>query len=157
MRAAQDFFEENKATLHGAVTYPTSAKHLALYHKFGYKPKSLTAVMSRALERGTARPALPKPVVKGALTVRRFSGLEETKKKAALTRFHRITNGVCRGLEVTLHFDEDKFSGSGVYLFGAVLERFLGMYCSLNSFTRTVFLSRSTSAYRHDARARRPI
>ena len=100
MRAAQDFFEENKATLHGAVTYPTSAKHLALYHKFGYKPKSLTAVMSRALERGTARPALPKPVVKGALTVRRFSGLEETKKKAALTRFHRITNGVCRGLEL---------------------------------------------------------
>ena len=100
MRAAQDFFEENKATLHGAVTYPTSAKHLALYHKFGYKPKSLTAVMSRALERGTARPALPKPVVKGALTVRRFSGLEETKKKAALARFHRITNGVCRGLEL---------------------------------------------------------
>jgi len=100
MRAAQDFFEENKATLHGAVTYPTSAKHLALYHKFGYKPKSLTAVMSRALERGTARPALPKAVVKGALTVRRFSGLEETKKKAALARFHRITNGVCRGLEL---------------------------------------------------------
>src|SRR5687767_2116925 len=35
MRAVQDFFDENKATLHGAVTYPTSAKHLALYGKFG--------------------------------------------------------------------------------------------------------------------------
>jgi hypothetical protein len=100
MRAAQDFFEENKATLHGAVTYPTSAKHLALYHKFGYKPKSLTAVMSRTLDRAGARAALPKAVVKGALTVRRFSSLEETKKKAALGRFHRITNGVCRGLEL---------------------------------------------------------
>ena len=49
-----------------------------------------------------------------------------------------VSAGVCRGLEVTLHFDEDKFSGSGLYLFGAVLERFLGMYTALNSFTRTV-------------------
>jgi ribosomal protein S18 acetylase RimI-like enzyme len=101
MRAAQEFFEENKATLHGAVTYPTSAKHLALYHKFGYKAKSLTAVMTRTLDRSAGRPTLPKPVVKGALTIRRFSGLEETKKKAALARFHRITNGVCRGLELS--------------------------------------------------------
>src|SRR3989442_11189125 len=61
MRAVQEFFDENKATLHGGVTYPTSAKHLALFHKFGYKPKSLVAVMSRPLDRGGARPALPKP------------------------------------------------------------------------------------------------
>jgi ribosomal protein S18 acetylase RimI-like enzyme len=101
MRAVQEFFDENKATLHGGVTYPTSAKHLALFHKFGYKPKSLVAVMSRPLDRGGARAALPKPpLAKGALTVRRFSTLEETKKKAALARFHRITNGVCRGLEL---------------------------------------------------------
>jgi ribosomal protein S18 acetylase RimI-like enzyme len=101
MRAVQDFFEENKATLHGAVTYPTSAKHLALYHKFGYKPKSLTAVMSRALDRAGLRAGVVKPpVAKGTLTVRRFSSLEETKKKAALARIHRITNGVCRGLEL---------------------------------------------------------
>jgi type VI secretion system protein ImpG len=49
-----------------------------------------------------------------------------------------VSAGVCRGLEVTLHFDEDRFTGSGVYLFGAILERFLGMYSSINSFTRTV-------------------
>ncbi len=101
MRAVQDFFDENKATLHGAVTYPTSAKHLALYGKFGYKAKSLTAVMSRALDRAGVRgPVAKPPVAKGTLTVRRFSSLEETKKKAALARFHRITNGVCKGLEL---------------------------------------------------------
>ena len=49
-----------------------------------------------------------------------------------------VSAGVCRGLEVTLHFDEDRFTGSGLYLFGAILERFLGMYSSMNSFTRTV-------------------
>jgi type VI secretion system protein ImpG len=52
-----------------------------------------------------------------------------------------VSAGVCRGLEVKLHFDEDRFSGRGLYLFGAIMERFLGMYCSINSFTRTVVTS----------------
>jgi predicted N-acetyltransferase YhbS len=99
IRAVEEFFDENKATLHGVVTYPHSAKHLALFHKFGYRPKSLTAIMSRALDRPGTRPVLPKPP-RGALTVRRFSTLEETKKKAALARFHRITNAICRGMDL---------------------------------------------------------
>jgi ribosomal protein S18 acetylase RimI-like enzyme len=99
IRAVQQFFDENKATLHGVVTYPHSAKHLALFHKFGYRPKSLTAIMSRALDRPGTRPVLPKSP-RGALTVRRFSALEETKKKAALARFHRITNAICRGMDL---------------------------------------------------------
>ena len=100
IRAAQDFFDENKATLHGCVTYPTSPKHLFLYHKFGYRPKHLTAIMSRTIDRGPARtPAAPKPA-KAPLTARRFSTLEEAKKKAALLRIHRITNAICRGLDL---------------------------------------------------------
>ena len=46
--------------------------------------------------------------------------------------------GFCRGMEVTVHFDETQFSGSGVFLFAAVLERFLGLYCSINSFSKLV-------------------
>jgi type VI secretion system protein ImpG len=42
----------------------------------------------------------------------------------------------CRGVEVAVQFDEGRFSGSGVYLFASVLERFLALYCTLNSFTR---------------------
>jgi predicted N-acetyltransferase YhbS len=99
IRAVQEFFDENKATVHGVVTYPNSAKHLALFHKFGYKPKSLTVLMSRALDRAPTRPMLPK-APKGSLTVRRFSALEETKKKAALARFHRLTNTLCRGMDL---------------------------------------------------------
>jgi len=99
IRAAQEFFDENKATLHGCVTYPTSPKHLFLYHKFGYKPKSLSAIMSRAIERGPVRPATPKSA-KVALTTRRYSTLEEARKKAALARMHRVTNAVCRGLDL---------------------------------------------------------
>ena len=39
-----------------------------------------------------------------------------------------------RGHRVQLDLDEDQFAGGGVYLFSAVLERFLGLYTSLNSF-----------------------
>ena len=47
-------------------------------------------------------------------------------------------NGFCRGLEVTMEFDEDKFVGSGVFLFASVLEKFLGLYASVNSFVELV-------------------
>src|SRR2546426_978654 len=100
IRASEEFFEENKAALHGCVTYPTSPKHLFLFHKFGYRPKALTAVMSRAIDRAPARAAVPKPG-KAALAVRRFSSLEETKKKATLARMHRITNAICRGMDLS--------------------------------------------------------
>jgi type VI secretion system protein ImpG len=43
----------------------------------------------------------------------------------------------CRGLDVTLRFDEQRFSGAGPFLLASVLDRFLGLYCSVNSFTRT--------------------
>jgi type VI secretion system protein ImpG len=43
-----------------------------------------------------------------------------------------------RGVEVTVRFNEDRFSGSGLFLFASVLERFLALYCTINSFTRMV-------------------
>ncbi|MGH6689287.1 MAG: GNAT family N-acetyltransferase [Gammaproteobacteria bacterium] len=100
IRAVQEFFEENKAPLHGVVTYPSSPKHLLLFHKFGYRPKGLTAVMSRPLDRAEVDPLGPGRAARSGLTVRRYSTLEEAKKKTALLRFHRITNAVCRGMDV---------------------------------------------------------
>lgn len=49
-----------------------------------------------------------------------------------------IGAGFVRGLETTLTFDEEQFVGSGMFLFACVLERFLGLYTSLNSFNQTV-------------------
>jgi len=46
--------------------------------------------------------------------------------------------GFCRGLEVTVHFDEDRYVGSGLYLFACVIERFLGLYCTVNSFSKLI-------------------
>lgn len=41
-----------------------------------------------------------------------------------------------RGTRVDLELDEEQFVGGGAYLFSSVLERFLGLYASLNSFTQ---------------------
>ena len=75
IRAVEDFFEENKVALHGTVTYPNSPKHLVLYHRFGYRPKHLTAVMTRVFDRAStaARPpatALKAPVKSAGDSVR---------------------------------------------------------------------------------------
>jgi GNAT superfamily N-acetyltransferase len=100
LRAAQEFFDENKVTLQGLASYPTSPKHLTLFHKFGFRPKSLMAVMSRTLERGPGK-SLPARAAKPGLTVRRFSTLEEARKKAALARMHRMTGAICRGMDLS--------------------------------------------------------
>ena len=47
-----------------------------------------------------------------------------------------LRGGFCRGIEVALHLDENRFAGSGVFLFASVLERFLGLYCNINSFSK---------------------
>jgi type VI secretion system protein ImpG len=39
---------------------------------------------------------------------------------------------------VTVRFDPEKYSAGGFYLFAAVLDRFLSLYCTINSFTRLV-------------------
>ncbi len=46
-----------------------------------------------------------------------------------------------RGLEVLVTCDESAFEGTGVFLLGAVLERFFARYVSINSFTETVISS----------------
>ncbi len=46
-----------------------------------------------------------------------------------------------RGLEIVLTFDENEFEGSGIILLGAVVDRFLAEYASVNSFTQCVIRS----------------
>lgn len=46
-----------------------------------------------------------------------------------------------RGLEITVSCDDGAFEGTGIFLLGAVLERFFAKYVSINSFTETVLRS----------------
>jgi len=70
--------------------------------------------------------------------LRRISGLRTIRTGAVTRRLPEpgpITFG--RGLKVTLEFDEEPFAGLGVFLMGAVLERFLARAASINSFVET--------------------
>lgn len=46
-----------------------------------------------------------------------------------------------RGVRVHLTLDEEQFEGGGAYLFASVLENFLGLYVTLNSFVQLVVSS----------------
>lgn len=68
-----------------------------------------------------------------------IAGLIQLSNRQVVRRLPSMEwNSFCRGLEVTAIFDEEKYTGSGVFLFASVLERFMGMYASLNSFVEFV-------------------
>ena len=48
------------------------------------------------------------------------------------------TTALCRGTEVQIEFDPVMLSGTSPLIFASVLERFFGLYCSINSFTRLI-------------------
>jgi type VI secretion system protein ImpG len=56
-------------------------------------------------------------------------------------------SGFCRGVEVTVEFDEEKYVGTGCFLLASVLERFLGLYTSINSFTRVIATSKQREGF----------
>ncbi len=53
----------------------------------------------------------------------------------------RIGTGFVRGVETTLTLDEEQYVGSGMFLFTCVLERFMGLYASVNSFNQLTIAS----------------
>jgi len=73
------------------------------------------------------------------VTRQRIAGLMGLHVRRAVRRIGLGSDaGFARGLEIEVELDEDKFPGAGAFLFASVLERFLGLYTSINSFTQTV-------------------
>ena len=74
---------------------------------------------------------------------KQIAGLISVSSRRHFTRLpseHNVT--FARGLRVEMEFDEEQFSGVGLYLFASVIERFLGLYTSMNSFSQLVARSR---------------
>ena len=67
-----------------------------------------------------------------AATRQQINGIVSLKS-THVTR--RIGPSLCRGIKVTLELDEEKYVGAGMYLFASILERLLGQYISVNSFS----------------------
>jgi type VI secretion system protein ImpG len=68
-----------------------------------------------------------------------IEGILSVKSRRVVGRTGGPTSsGFARGIEVTIEFDEQKYVGTGVFLFASVLERFLGLYASINSFSQLI-------------------
>jgi type VI secretion system protein ImpG len=68
---------------------------------------------------------------------KQIEGIMDLQSRAHFSRIiseHGIT--FARGTRVDVKLDEENFVGGGAYLFGSVLENFLGLYVTLNSFSQ---------------------
>jgi type VI secretion system protein ImpG len=73
----------------------------------------------------------------------RIRGIESVSSRPIVRRLrHKNGFNAARGIEITVSFDEKAFEGTGVFLLGAILDRFFAEYTSLNSFTETVIESK---------------
>lgn len=76
---------------------------------------------------------------------RQIAGISSvTSRRAIRQTGSRIGSGFVRGIETTIEFDEEQYVGGGLYLFSSVLERFLGLYTSINSFNQLVAVTKQT-------------
>lgn len=82
-----------------------------------------------------------------AVVRQKIAGITQVTSRRVVGRPSTMPwNGFCRGMEVTIEFDETKYVGSGVFLFASVLEQFLGLYASLNSFTQLIATTQQREA-----------
>lgn len=63
-----------------------------------------------------------------------ITGISSGRKMARLDSDYGFV--FCQGLSIGAELDEEQFSGSGPYLLASILERFFGLYCTVNSFTQ---------------------
>ena len=77
-----------------------------------------------------------------AATERRIRGVRNVDSRPIVRRLRQRTGvGAARGIEITVTIDERAFEGTGIFLLGAVLDRFFAEYSGFNHFTQTVIRS----------------
>jgi type VI secretion system protein ImpG len=77
-----------------------------------------------------------------AAAERRIRGILAVEHRPVVRRIRQDNGtGVVRGIEIIVTLDEKAFEGSGVFLFGAVLDRFFTEYAPVNNAVQTVIRS----------------
>jgi type VI secretion system protein ImpG len=78
---------------------------------------------------------------------KQISGIVGLSSKRHFARINSESGiAFARGTQVQMEFDEEDYAGGGVYLFAAVIDQFLGLYASLNSFSQLVVKTRQRRA-----------
>jgi type VI secretion system protein ImpG len=77
-----------------------------------------------------------------SVTERRIRGIRAVDSRPTVRRIRQRSGvGAARGIEITVTIDEKAFEGTGVFVLGAVLDRFFAEYSAFNHFTQTVIYS----------------
>lgn len=105
--------------------------HLALNHLSLEKPENLRALLDLYIFEDTREPEYV--IMRNREKVK---GIQDVKTGGA----DQLVNGIMmRGREIRLEARADAFESEGdLYLFGCVLDHFMGGYASINTFTRFV-------------------
>ena len=86
-----DLFSEWQIKQAGLFTFAQSQKHVALYQKFGFWPRFLTAIMSLQVDSSAA----------AARELQRYSELSPDAREKAMESCRELTNAVYEGLDVS--------------------------------------------------------
>ena len=103
----------------GLFTFAHSPKHIALYQKFGFWPRFLTAIMSKSAE-------------SRKVSLVKFSTLSEADKNQAIGACRKLTDSIYEGLDVTseIRAVENQSLGETLLLWGAdSLDAFAICHC----------------------------
>lgn len=109
----------------GLFTFADSAKHVALYQKFGFAPRFLTAITTKAVK-PTAMPA----------GVQRFGRLAAAARTQMLAECRALTGDIYAGLDVTREIESARTQKLGETLLLAdddVLTGFAVCHCGAGS------------------------
>jgi len=79
---------------------------------------------------------------RGLAVRKQIGGILSIKSEPAVARIGHPRPNFVRGVGITLELDESQYIGSGVFLFGKILDHFFGQYCTVNSFTQLTLRTR---------------
>lgn len=83
-----------------------------------------------------------------------FDGIASVTSRRTVSRVTNsgsdgsIESAFARGIEINLELDDERFVGTGMFLFASVMERIFALRCSINSFSRLVLQSRQRKELR---------
>ena len=102
----------------GLFTFPQSTKHIALYQKFGFWPRFLTALMGKTASAHASE-------------FTKFSTLTPERKAEAIEGCRKLTDSIFDGLDVRREVEvvESQKLGDTVLIWGGRLEGFAVCHC----------------------------
>lgn len=99
MKPIMDRFAAWGVTLSGLFTFPNSPKHIGLYQRFGFRPRSLTAIMTGPANRGAA------PVL--------YSSVSAAERSDILAQCAALTGSLYPGLDLSREIEAVAQHGLG--------------------------------------------